>query len=466
MQELVAIIDIGYNAIRAVVYENNDLGAPEIFSNKFKSDLLSLLSNDTLDIKHPSYLTIQYLLHVFKKLGVAKINCVATEVLREHPRADEFLRHIKKCYDLDIRIITGQEEAYLSAIGVIHGVANCHGIAADLGGGSLELVEIDDANISHLTSLKLGTKIITDRKLTDVSSIAEIIKQEYGEYTYENIYFIGGAMRFIGRLYLDFINYPIKNLHNLEIDITTFSSYLSKVLASFNNPKNKIGRKKVNINAILVAQAIISVFQPKKVLISTYGLKEGVRFESLKLPYHNVLENKVAYACNYDMQATNFDSYAQILCNITGESTDLYKLLKLSIMFNSLKRRFDKTLPPKALVEYILSAEIPIAPKLRLMLAIIAGTNSDFKLSIDITNIAKQVISREEYAHSQIIGHFLAIAEFVDGPNFTEPSFSIKLTNGYYELDHTHLLPRPIFDKIRFRLKNIAGAQKKLKTEL
>jgi exopolyphosphatase/guanosine-5'-triphosphate,3'-diphosphate pyrophosphatase len=67
MQELVAIIDIGYNAIRAVVYENNDLGAPEIFSNKFKSDLLSLLSNETFDVKHPSYLTIQYLLHVFKK---------------------------------------------------------------------------------------------------------------------------------------------------------------------------------------------------------------------------------------------------------------------------------------------------------------------------------------------------------------------------------------------------------------
>ena len=201
-------------------------------------------------------------------------------------------------------------------------------------------------------------------------------------------------------------------------------------------------------------------------LISTYGLKEGVRFESLKLPYHNVLEDKVAYACNYDMRATNFDSYAKILYEITGESPDLYKLLKLSIMFNSLKRRFDKTLPPKALVEYILSAEIPIAPKLRLMLSIIGGINSDFRLSNEIINIAKQVISREEYTYSQIIGHFLAIAEYVDGPNFTEPSFSIKLTNGYYELDHTQLLPRPIFDKIRFRLKNIAGAQKKLRTDL
>ncbi|MCP5369769.1 MAG: Ppx/GppA family phosphatase [Rickettsiaceae bacterium] len=463
MQELVAIIDIGYNAIRAVVYENNDLGAPEIFSNKFKSDLLSLLSNEKLDIKHPSYLTIEYLLHVFKRLGVAKINCVATAVLREHPRAEEFLKYIKKQYNLNIRIITGQEEARLSAIGLIHGVANCHGIAADLGGGSLELVEIDDANISHLTSLKLGTRMISERKLADISSIADIIKHEYGERTYENIYFIGGAMRFLGRLYLDFINYPIKNLHNLEIDIKTFASYLSKLLISLNNPKNKINRKKININAILVAQAMINVFQPKKVLISTYGLKEGVRFEALKLPYHNVLEEKVAYACNYDISATNFDNYAKILYDITGELTDLYKLLKLSIMFNSLKKRFDKTLPPKALIEYILSAEIPIEPKLRLMLALIAGINSDFKLSNDMVNLAKQIITREDYVHSQIIGHFLAIAEAVDGPNFMQPSFSIKLTNGYYELDHTQLLPRPIFDKIRGRLKNIAQAQKNLK---
>ena len=55
-----AIMDIGYNAIRAVVYEDDSLGAPEIFNSKFKNDILSLLTSESIDIKHQTYLSIQY----------------------------------------------------------------------------------------------------------------------------------------------------------------------------------------------------------------------------------------------------------------------------------------------------------------------------------------------------------------------------------------------------------------------
>jgi exopolyphosphatase/guanosine-5'-triphosphate,3'-diphosphate pyrophosphatase len=97
-----AIMDIGYNAIRAVVYEDNTLGAPEIFNNKFKNDILSLLSHESFDVKHQSYLSIQYLLHVFKRLEVTDINCVATAVLRDHPRANDFISFIKNKYKREL----------------------------------------------------------------------------------------------------------------------------------------------------------------------------------------------------------------------------------------------------------------------------------------------------------------------------------------------------------------------------
>ena len=92
------IIDIGYNAIRAVVYEDNVIGAPEIFNGKFKNDILSLLMHEELDIKHQAYLSINYILHIFKKLQVNRIRCVATAVLRGQPRADVFVEFIKKKY--------------------------------------------------------------------------------------------------------------------------------------------------------------------------------------------------------------------------------------------------------------------------------------------------------------------------------------------------------------------------------
>ena len=55
-----AIIDIGYNAIRAVVFERDSLGAPEIFNDKFKSDIPSLLEMEDINVKHQTYLLLKY----------------------------------------------------------------------------------------------------------------------------------------------------------------------------------------------------------------------------------------------------------------------------------------------------------------------------------------------------------------------------------------------------------------------
>ncbi|MGC0372422.1 MAG: hypothetical protein DGJ47_001135 [Rickettsiaceae bacterium] len=456
-----AIIDIGYNAIRAVVYESEQAGAPEIFSNKFKSDIASLLSDD-FNIKHPSYLSIQYLINIFKKLEVTKIHCVATEVLRNHSRAQEFIEYIKDKYGLNIKIISGQEEAQLTALGLVHGIQDCDGIAADLGGGSLELVEVKDSTIGSLASLQLGTKAITSRNITSCEEIIDLIIAEYGQHEYENLYLIGGALRFIGRLYLDFIRHPMKNLHHLEIDTNDFLNYLDDILESQSQHGNKIGKRRINSNAILVAKSMIEVFKPKKIIISTYGLKEGVRFQLLNLPDHNIIDAKIAYACNFNLEKLNIQSYLSILEKIIPWDKKISTLLKLSIILTSLKKNFDKTLPPSALTEYILTAEIPLKPQMRIMLTLIANISSDFRINPEIIKISKQLISKEEYTICQIIGHLIAIAELADGPQFSTPSFDIKVKNDYYEIVYEGILPRPIFDKICYRLKSMSYAKKQL----
>lgn len=463
MKERRAIIDIGYNAIRAVVYEDDQPGAPEIFNNKFKSDILNLLTNDSLDVKHPSYLSIQYLLHIFDKLEVTSIHCVATAVLRQHPRAEELIYYIKQKYDFDIHILTGKEEAEFTAIGLIHGTNDCNGMAADLGGGSLELIEINNSKIGKLASLDLGTKIIASKKLNTSDEILSIIEREYGCCTYKNLYLIGGAMRFIGRMYLDFIEYPLKNLHNLEIDAEKFLQYLSKVRNNLNNSKNKIGKRKININAILVAQAMVRLFSPEKIIISTYGLKEGVRFKLMNLTKPNILESKLIYACQYDINKTDFSAYLKVLDKLVQSTKiNIYELLKFSIILNNLKKKLDHTLPPSSIVEYILSAELPIKQGARVMLALIASVQSDFKSSPNLIKVSKLIIPKEGYLICQIIGHFLCVAETIDGMSFTTPSFSIDVCNGYYEIKTKDILPRPIFEKIRTRLKNISYIKKNL----
>lgn len=455
-------MDIGYNAIRAVIYENDNIGAPEIFNSKFKNDILNLLAQEDFDIKHQTYLSIQYLLHIYKQLDVTSIKCVATAVLREHPKANDFIEFIKNKYNFDIEIISGAEEARLTALGLVAGIRHSNGVAADLGGGSLELVEVSNTQIGKLQSLELGTKVISSKNLGNQQTITEIIKSEYGEYNYDNLYLIGGALRFIGRLYIDFMNYPMKNLHNLEISTENFLYYLDKIKSSSESAKNKIVKRKINNNAILVAKSMISVFKPKNIIVSTYGLKEGVRLESIsnyqKDP--DIVVEKVKYTCNYHNEKTDFDSYVSIVSTLISNEEEISEIMQLSIMLLKLKHKFDKTLHPTAISEFILGSEIPFTHRNRVKLALILVYSSNFKPSQELIKISKKIISKQEHNNCQIIGNFLCIAEEVDGPTFNKPSFSIKIQNHFLEIVSKEILPRPIFEKICNRLKSIAYSRK------
>ena len=78
----IGVIDIGYNAIRAAVYESDKIGAREIFNNKFKNDILALLSGQTLDVKHQTYLCFKHILNVFNNLkSVKDSNSTSTNAL-------------------------------------------------------------------------------------------------------------------------------------------------------------------------------------------------------------------------------------------------------------------------------------------------------------------------------------------------------------------------------------------------
>ncbi len=455
------IIDIGYNAIRAVVHESNAIGSPEIFNNKFKNDILTLLMQEELDIKHQAYLSINYILHIFSSLQVTEIKCVATAVLRDHPRSKAFIEFIKEKFNLTIEVISGEKEAYLTAVGLISGISDVNGVAADLGGGSLELIEINNRVIGKLSSLALGTKIITTRKLQNLEDITRIIRVEYGNYQYENLYLIGGALRFICRFFIEFNKYPLKNLHNLSISKEDFSLYL-KNIKEFQRNKFKLNSRTLNPNALIVAQAMLEVFQPKNIIVSIFGLKEGVRYEMLPEIEKNqdIVLQKVIYCCKYQLGTTNFDKYYEIIEPLIEESKDLNQVLKLAIILQSLNKYFDQTLSPKAISEFILNSEIPFTHRHRLMIALILSYSSNFKPDIELIKISKKLLCKQDFKNSQILGYFIRIAKDIDGFNFTEPSFNITIKNNYLEIVTKGILPRPIFENICNKLKSIAYIRK------
>jgi exopolyphosphatase/guanosine-5'-triphosphate,3'-diphosphate pyrophosphatase len=457
-----AIIDIGSNAIRAVVYEQDTLGAPEIFNDKFKSDILSLLQLEDLEAKHQTYLSLQYLMHIFQQLSVSRIKCVATAVLRGHPKAEAFKEIIKKKFDITIEVISGDREAYLTSAGLISGINDANGVAADLGGGSLELAEIANKKVGNLKSLPLGTKIIKEKNLYDFELITNIIRKEFGELHYKNLYLIGGAFRLIGRFYMDFVHYPLKNLHNLEIERVEFQIYLEK-LDHIHKIKPQYEQRKIDYKAILVAKAMIEVFAPEKIIISNYGLKEGVRFADLpeSEQIKNIVYERVKYIVQLDENICKLEKYNDVIAKLLIQGDpNIINTVDLAIMLSQFNKNIDKTLRANFAVEFILASDIPFSHRQRIMLSLALSFAYHPRPDMHINKLAKKMLSKSDYCNSQIIGNFIAIARKIDGPEFHTPSFALKLNDKFIEIITSDILPKPVFEKVHECLKSIAMARK------
>lgn len=456
-----AIIDIGSNAIRAVVYDSKSLGASEIYNDKFRSDIINLLALDNINVKHHTYLTLQYFCNIFNHLDVTDITCVATAVLRDNPKALEFASLVKEKYNIDIDIISGEREAYLSALGLISGVRNANGIAIDLGGGSLEIVEINNKKIEQLTSLDLGTQKIEEH--TKLDELVLIIDDAFPHKpSCPNLYLIGGSLRFIARNYMDFVRYPLRNLHNLEVCAKDFLIFLEKI-DSISKIKSSYQSHKVDYNAILIAKALVNVLNPEKVIISNYGLKEGVRFNSLSEAEKekDIIFERCKSLAAFNSNICDLARYNKLISNLLIDPDHLTNdIVDLSVILASFGKNIDRTLKAHFTAEFVLSSDIPFNHRQRLMLGIATSHAFSAKKDLYINKLATKILSPIDYHNSQIIGNVLRICKDVDGPSFRSPSFNLQLRDRYIEITTNEILPKPIFDGVCNRLKDIAIARK------
>jgi exopolyphosphatase/guanosine-5'-triphosphate,3'-diphosphate pyrophosphatase len=450
-----AIIDIGYNAIRVVIHDSDKLGSLEIFNNKFRSDIRTLLSLSDLEINHHTYLSFEYITHIIKNLSVKKIKCVATAVLRNHPKSQEFITIIKRKFNIDIEILSGEKEAQLMATGLISGVVNASGIVADLGGGSLELAEIFNKKISVLESLPIGTKIKVENYFCD-----ELIEKIFINKAtkYQNLYLVGGAFRIIGKHYIQYIKYPLKNLHNLTISTIDFLNYLNKLL---NIKFQKIGDNSLFFDkkAVYILQSMIRVIKPENIVISNYGLKEGVRFYSLDEheQQKNLIFERIKTITKFNEDICEIQKYILLVKNLLISNNDLtLDTIKLSIMLTHFNKNIDKNLKASFILDFILSCDIPFINSQRIMLALTLTQTYSSKNDLYINKLAQKILTNDDYKNSLILGNFLKLAQHIDGPEFISPSFELQVNNSNNIIVTTYtILPKSIFKLVIEHIKII-----------
>lgn len=286
-----AIIDIGSNSVRLVVY-NGPPRTPVVILNEKVNARLGKDLGKTGTISEKSMQTALSALARFARLlrlmQVEQIECVATAAARDASNGPEFLEAVRG-FGLSPRLLSGEEEARASATGVIAAFPGATGIAADLGGGSLELVEIDGRVSSNGITLPFGTLRLPDLRAAGPEKFASTVRDALAKRKWNRgkglpLYIVGGSWRALALQAMRTIDWPLDDPHDFEIsaqEALQLCRIFEKGKLEKADPRISNARMAMLPDAAALLGQIVERLAPSRLIFSSWGLREGLLYEQL-----------------------------------------------------------------------------------------------------------------------------------------------------------------------------------------
>jgi len=329
----VSIIDIGSNSIRLVIYEGIARSPTVLFNEKMLAGLgRGIVSTGKLDPE-----AVRRSMDEFRRFraltdqaGAEQLYVIATAAAREAVNGPEFIRQAEEILGVEIRVLTGREEAYYSALGVISGFHPANGIAGDLGGGSLELVDVDGEAIGGGITLPLGGLRLEDMSKGSITTATRIIREElkraevlHGQAG-RTFYCVGGTWRNLARLHMAATSYPLAVMHHYEMDVAGSEDFLKRVSRGELEKMKGIERVSKSRRALLaygavVLQEIIRTMEPGILVVSALGVREGFLF-SLLSPLEQKADPLISASEELALLRARSVTHAHELAEWTGRS--------------------------------------------------------------------------------------------------------------------------------------------------
>jgi exopolyphosphatase/guanosine-5'-triphosphate,3'-diphosphate pyrophosphatase len=292
----VAVIDIGSNSVRLVVYEAMARSLITIFNEKALCGLgrevqsTGLLAPDAVTKALTSLRRFRALCRVMK---VRRVHAIATAACRDASNGADFIAKAERICGVRIEILPGPREAKLSALGVVSGVHKPDGIVGDLGGGSLELIDVRGNRIRGGVTLPLGSLALQDLSHKSLKRAERIVKSEISEVAQitagrgRAFYAVGGTWRALARIHIIQSEYPLRVMHGYSIpaqEALDFARRLRRLVTANMLADIEVvadARRPLLAYAALVLEYIIRVAKPKTIVFSTFGVREGLLYQML-----------------------------------------------------------------------------------------------------------------------------------------------------------------------------------------
>lgn len=289
-----AVIDIGSNSVRLVIYDG-PLRAPfPICNEKALCGLGRDMSEDGR--LHPRAVdgaleTLGRFRRLLSEHGDPPTHAVATAAVREARDGGAFIERVK-AIGLDVSVISGREEAALAAFGVASFEPGASGLVGDMGGGSLELVAMRDGDAREAVSLSIGPLRLMQQSKGDLKVAAKEIERTLASVGWlrsarsETLFAVGGAWRAIARFHMQLRGHPLPVLHHYEMPARQASETCDLVARQSRSSLEStpgVSAKRVDTipYAALVMRGLLDAGRIARVSISAGGLREGLLYRAL-----------------------------------------------------------------------------------------------------------------------------------------------------------------------------------------
>ena len=284
-----AVVDIGSNSVRLVVYEGVTRSPTILFNEKMMAGLgRGIVSTGRLDEEavRRAVEELRRFRALAEQAGAVSLHAIATAAAREAENGMDFVRRAEEILGVPIQVLSGKEEAAYSAQGVISAFHRPDGIAGDLGGGSLELIDIAGDAIGEGITLPLGGLRLQEMAKDSPVAAAKIAREELRRADFladgrdRTFYCVGGTWRNLARLHMLSTNYALPVMHNYELGLDEMDAFLKLVAGGELGQIRGAKRISKTRRALLpygaaVLREIIDAMQPKNIVVSAFGVREG-----------------------------------------------------------------------------------------------------------------------------------------------------------------------------------------------
>ncbi|WP_112875306.1 Ppx/GppA family phosphatase [Paracoccus endophyticus] len=288
----VGVVDVGSNSIRLVVFDGAARSPAYFYNEKVMAGLgQGLASTGKLNPEgvRRGMAALTRFAALARGMGIETLTCVATAAVREASDGPAFHRAVERQTGLKLWVIDGEEEARLSAQGVMLGWPDARGLVCDIGGNSMELAEVAQGAVGRRISTPLGPfrlqQVEPKAQKRHIEKVLADAAERIGT-DHTRMYLVGGSWRAIARLDMERRSYPMTVLHEYRMttdDVLATVKWIGQNDLGALRARTGISGSRIELVPLAsqVLRQLVQTFPNAEIAISSYGIREGLLYEQM-----------------------------------------------------------------------------------------------------------------------------------------------------------------------------------------